>query len=63
MIGDRLRVLRGEKNYSQGEIKKRAGLLRCYISAWKTVTQYRPSKRLRSLPARSNPDVPAFLRE
>jgi transcriptional regulator with XRE-family HTH domain len=32
VIGDRLRVLREEKNYSQGEIEKRTGLLRCYIS-------------------------------
>ena len=32
MIGDRLRVLRDEKNFSQGEIEKRTGLLRCYIS-------------------------------
>jgi len=32
MIGDRLRLLREEKNFSQGEIEKRTGLLRCYIS-------------------------------
>jgi transcriptional regulator with XRE-family HTH domain len=32
VIGDRLRLLREEKNYSQGEIEKRTGLLRCYIS-------------------------------
>ena len=32
VIGDRLRVLRDEKKYSQGEIEKRTGLLRCYIS-------------------------------
>jgi transcriptional regulator with XRE-family HTH domain len=32
VIGDRLRVLREETNYSQGEIEKRTGLLRCYIS-------------------------------
>ena len=28
----RLRLLREEKNFSQGEIEKRTGLLRCYIS-------------------------------
>jgi len=32
LIGDRLRTLRETKNYSQGEIEKRTGLLRCYIS-------------------------------
>src|ERR1700675_2648778 len=32
IIGDRLRALREEKKLSQGEIEKRTGLLRCYIS-------------------------------
>src|SRR6266700_4160279 len=32
IIGDRLRVLREQKQFSQGEIEKRTGLLRCYIS-------------------------------
>jgi transcriptional regulator with XRE-family HTH domain len=32
VIGDRLRELREKKNFSQGEIEKRSGLLRCYIS-------------------------------
>ena len=32
IIGDRLRALRDEKNLSQGDIEKRTGLLRCYIS-------------------------------
>jgi len=32
VIGDRLRELREEKQFSQGEIEKRTGLLRCYIS-------------------------------
>jgi transcriptional regulator with XRE-family HTH domain len=32
IIGDRLRTLRIEKKFSQGEIEKRSGLLRCYIS-------------------------------
>jgi transcriptional regulator with XRE-family HTH domain len=32
IIGDRLRALREQKNLSQGEIEKRSGLLRCYIS-------------------------------
>lgn len=32
IIGDRLREQREEKNPSQGDVEKRAGLLRCYIS-------------------------------
>jgi transcriptional regulator with XRE-family HTH domain len=32
LIGDRLRVLRETKKLSQGEIEKRTGLLRTYIS-------------------------------
>jgi transcriptional regulator with XRE-family HTH domain len=31
-IGQRLQSLREEKNLSQGDIEKRTGLLRCYIS-------------------------------
>jgi transcriptional regulator with XRE-family HTH domain len=32
VIGDRLRELREAKRLSQGDIEKRTGLLRCYIS-------------------------------
>jgi transcriptional regulator with XRE-family HTH domain len=32
IIGDRLRLMREEKKLSQGDIEKRTGLLRCYIS-------------------------------
>jgi transcriptional regulator with XRE-family HTH domain len=32
VISDRLRQLREEKKLSQGDIEKRTGLLRCYIS-------------------------------
>jgi transcriptional regulator with XRE-family HTH domain len=32
IIADRLRALREQKNLSQGDIEKRTGLLRCYIS-------------------------------
>jgi transcriptional regulator with XRE-family HTH domain len=32
VIGDRLRTLRVEKKLSQGDVEKRTGLLRCYIS-------------------------------
>lgn len=32
IIGTRLRKMREERNLSQGDIEKRTGLLRCYIS-------------------------------
>ena len=32
IISDRLRQLREQKNLSQGDVEKRTGLLRCYIS-------------------------------
>jgi transcriptional regulator with XRE-family HTH domain len=32
IIGDRLREMREEKKLSQGDIEKRTGLPRCYIS-------------------------------
>ena len=31
-IGERVRLLREEKNLSQGDIEERTGLIRCYIS-------------------------------
>src|SRR6202047_1321147 len=32
IIGERLRALREEKKFSQGDVEKRTGLLRCYVS-------------------------------
>jgi transcriptional regulator with XRE-family HTH domain len=32
LIGERLRILREEKELSQGDVEKRTGLLRCCIS-------------------------------
>ncbi len=32
VIGERLKVLREQKKMSQGDVEKRTGLLRCYIS-------------------------------
>lgn len=32
VIGERLRAIREHKDMSQGEIEKRTGLLRCYVS-------------------------------
>ena len=32
VIGEKLKTLRAQKNMSQGDVEKRTGLLRCYIS-------------------------------
>jgi DNA-binding XRE family transcriptional regulator len=32
IIGDQLRALREQQHFSQGDIEKRTGLLRCYVS-------------------------------
>ena len=32
IIGERLRALREQNNFSQGDIEKKTGLLRCYVS-------------------------------
>jgi transcriptional regulator with XRE-family HTH domain len=32
IIGERLRALREERNLSQGDIERRTGLIRCYVS-------------------------------
>jgi len=32
VIGDKLKALRAQKKMSQGDVEKRTGLLRCYIS-------------------------------
>jgi transcriptional regulator with XRE-family HTH domain len=32
IIGDQLRTLREQQDLSQGDIEKRTGLLRCYVS-------------------------------
>ena len=32
VIGDKLKTLRAQKKMSQGDVEKRTGLLRCYIS-------------------------------
>jgi len=32
IIGDRLRAIRVAKKFSQGDIEKRTGLIRCYVS-------------------------------
>ena len=53
IIGDRLRALREEKKLSQGDIEKRAGLLRCYTSRVENGHTVPALKHLRSMPAPS----------
>ena len=51
IIGERLRVLREEKKLSQGDIEKKTGLLRCYVSRVENGHTVPLSRHLRSLPA------------
>ncbi len=55
VIGDRLRALREGKKFTQGDIEKRTGLLRAYISRVENghtsdIESYWP-RRMPSLPA------------
>src|SRR5262249_15828163 len=50
IIGDRLRVMREEKKLSQGDIEKRTGLLRCYISRVENGHTVPPIQTLEKLP-------------
>jgi hypothetical protein len=52
IIGDRLRAIREQKKFSQGDIEKRTGLLRCYISRSKTATRCRRLRHSRRWPGR-----------
>ena len=51
IVGDRLKAIREMKNLSQGDIQKRIGLLRCYISR---VEKPRTAKRDSLLTYRDN---------
>jgi transcriptional regulator with XRE-family HTH domain len=62
ITGDRLRALREQKNFSQGEIEKRTGLLRCYISRVEHGTRFPLSRRLKSLLAPlKSPCINSFM--
>ena len=61
VIGERLKALREQKDLSQGEIEKRTGLLRCYISRVEnghTVPSVDTMEKMAR--ALGSPDVPAF---
>lgn len=49
LIGERLREIREAKGLSQGDIERRTGMLRMYVSRWRTVTQSRRSNHSRNL--------------
>jgi transcriptional regulator with XRE-family HTH domain len=51
IIGDRLRELREAKQLPQGDIEKRTGLLRAYVSHVENVIPFPPLKHWRSWPA------------
>jgi len=52
IIGDRLRDMREQKELSQGDIEKRTGLLRCYISRVENGHTVPAIETLESLPVR-----------
>ncbi len=63
IIGDRLREMREEKKLSQGDIEKRTGLLRCYISRVEnghTVPAIETMRSLGAAPARTLVISPSF---
>jgi len=68
-IAGRLRELRECKNLSQGDIEKRTGLLRCYISrvenghnvpALETLEKF--ARALEVRPIQENPDLGSIVR-
>ncbi len=62
IIGDRLREMREEKKLSQGDIEKRTGLLRCYISRVENGHTVPAIETLEKLcPRDGNSHVPALL--
>jgi transcriptional regulator with XRE-family HTH domain len=63
VIADRLRALREVKKLSQGDIEKRTGLLRCYISRVENGHTVPAIETLEKLArAMEISHVPAFLR-
>ena len=59
IIGDRLREMREAKQFSEGEIEKRTGLLRCYISRVENGHTIPAIETLEKM-AREHPNVPVF---
>lgn len=76
LTSDRLRSIREEKNLSQGDIEKRTGLLRCYVSrvenghavpAVETIEKFvralEPPSANSFMTAANLPSFPTFRRE
>jgi ADP-ribosylglycohydrolase len=57
IIGERLRELREEKQFSQGDIEKRTGLLRCYISRVESCQETAPEAIIAFLDSTSYEDA------
>jgi transcriptional regulator with XRE-family HTH domain len=62
LIGDRLRTLPEEKELSQGDIEKRTGLLRCYISRVENGHTMPTVETLEKTARARSPNVPAVIR-
>jgi transcriptional regulator with XRE-family HTH domain len=62
VIGNRLRELREAKMFSQGDIEKRTGLLRCYISQVENNHTVPSIDTLEKLARTGSADVPTLLR-
>jgi len=60
VIGERLKVLREQRNLSQGDVEKRTGLLRCYVSRVESGQQFQRAYSGKDGPCVANSDVPAF---
>jgi len=67
IIGDRLREMREAKQLSQGDVEKRTGLLRCYISRVEnghTVPAIETLEKMaRALEAKNHQSCPICLKQ
>ena len=61
IIGNRLRQLRTEKELSQGDVEKRTGLLRCYISRVENGHTVPAVETLEKMARARSTDVSTFL--
>jgi transcriptional regulator with XRE-family HTH domain len=61
IIGERLRELRERKNFSQGDIEEKTGLLRCYVSRVENGHTVPAVNTLEKFARSRSPDVPTFL--
>jgi len=62
-IGEVIRSYRSDRGLSQGDIERRTGLLRCYLSRVENGTQFPRSRRSRRLQRPWKSASPIFSRE